>query len=171
MYTYYQFKNPSELISGKYASVVIPSTELPELPTVAIANWIDKLTQVFKEKFTEAAKAKNVEQLTKFFQLFPLINQEEIGLNCYSKFICEIINETSKSLTAGLENAHDLKPAIFSNVVMQLFENISMMLSQHGPLIKNTIVLHIHWHCHMLLAKSKEKSIYKLELLLTPFMI
>ena len=28
----------SELISGKYASVVIPSTELPELPTVAIAN-------------------------------------------------------------------------------------------------------------------------------------
>ena len=39
---------------------------------------------------------------------------------------------------------------------MQLFENISMMLSQHGPLIKNTIVLHIHWHCHMLLAKSKE---------------
>jgi len=129
-------KIPSELISGKYASVVIPSTELPELPTVAIANWIDKLTQVFKEKFTEAAKAKNVEQLTKFFQLFPLINQEEIGLNCYSKFICEIINETSKSLTAGLENAHDLKPAIFSNVVMQLFENISMMLSQHGPLIK-----------------------------------
>ena len=58
MYTYYQFKNPSELISGKYASVVIPSTELPELPTVAIANWIDKLTQVFKEKFTEAAKLK-----------------------------------------------------------------------------------------------------------------
>ena len=113
MYTYYQFKIPSELISGKYASVVIPSTELPELPTVAIANWIDKLTQVFKEKFTEAAKAKNAEQLTKFFQLFPLINQEEIGLNCYSKFICEIINETSKSLTAGLENAHDLKPAIF----------------------------------------------------------
>ena len=106
-------QNPSELISGKYASVVIPSTELPELPTVAIANWIDKLTQVFKKKFTEAAKAKNVEQLTKFFQLFPLINQEEIGLNCYSKFICEIINETSKSLTAGLENAHDLKPAIF----------------------------------------------------------
>ncbi|EMG50659.1 Golgi transport complex subunit, putative [Candida maltosa Xu316] len=129
-------KIPSELISGKFASVVIPSTDIPELPTVAISNWIDKLTIVFKEQFNQAAKAKNVEQLTKFFQLFPLINQEEVGLNCYSKFICDIINETSKTLMTGLESAHDLKPGIFSSIVLQLFESISMMLSQHGPLIK-----------------------------------
>ena len=129
-------KIPAELISGKFASVVIPSTDIPELPTTAIANWTDKLTEVFKEQFNDAAKERNVPQLTKFFQLFPLINQEEIGLNCYSKFICEIINETSKNLTKGLENAHDLKPGIFATIIMQLFENISMMLSQHGPLIK-----------------------------------
>ncbi|RCK66702.1 Conserved oligomeric Golgi complex subunit 4 [Candida viswanathii] len=129
-------KIPAELISGKFASVVIPSTDIPELPTTAIANWTDKLTEVFKEHFNAAAKERNVPQLTKFFQLFPLINQEEIGLNCYSKFICEIINETSKNLTKGLENAHELKPGIFATIIMQLFESISMMLSQHGPLIK-----------------------------------
>lgn len=125
-----------ELISGKFASVVIPSTEIPELPTTAIAKWTDQLTEIFKEQFNEAARERNVPQLTKFFQLFPLINQEEIGLNCYSKFICEIINETSKNLTKGLENAHELKPGIFASIIMQLFESISMMLSQHGPLIK-----------------------------------
>ncbi|KAG7663918.1 COG4 [[Candida] subhashii] len=129
---------PRELIDGKFASVVIPSTDIPELPHVAIEKWIKKLTNVFKDKFNEAAQARNVEHLTKYFQLFPMIGQEEIGLNCYSKFICEIINETSKSLISRTNdvNPDDLIPGVFATITMQLFESISMMLSQHGPLIK-----------------------------------
>ncbi|KAI5951904.1 COG4 [Candida jiufengensis] len=131
-------KIPQSLIQGEYASVVIPSTDIPELPRVCIDNWTKKLVEVFKNQFNEAAKERNVEKLTKFFQLFPLIKQEEVGLNCYSKFICEVINESSKNLTQTVNNisASDLKPGIFATVSMQLFENVSMMLSQHGPLIK-----------------------------------
>ncbi|KAK6204845.1 COG4 transport protein-domain-containing protein [Scheffersomyces amazonensis] len=131
-------KLSKELINGRFASIVIPSTDIPELPEVTINSWIDKLTEIFKLKFDEAAKARNVEDLTKYFQLFPLINQEEIGLNCYSKFICQIINDTSKNLIISTASvpADDLKAGIFATITMQLFENISMMLSQHGPLIK-----------------------------------
>ena len=131
-------KIPKELILGQYASVMIPSTDIPELPQNSIAKWTDQLAEVFKSQFTEAAKARDVERLTKFFQLFPLISQEEIGLTCYANFICEIINESSKNLTSTVNNIHasELKPGIFSTVTMQLFENVSMMLSQHGPLIK-----------------------------------
>ncbi|RLV96068.1 Conserved oligomeric Golgi complex subunit 4 [Spathaspora sp. JA1] len=124
---------PSELIKGKFASVVVPSQEIPELPERTIHNWIEQLTVVFKEKFNVAAEAKDVEQLTKYFQLFPLLGQEEIGLNCYSKFICEIIKETARAL---ISQAGSNKPGVFSDITIQLFESISMMLSQHGPLIK-----------------------------------
>ncbi|EGW33385.1 uncharacterized protein SPAPADRAFT_71236 [Spathaspora passalidarum NRRL Y-27907] len=124
---------PPDLTNGKFASVVVPSKEIPELPQATISKWIDDLTLVFKDKFNTAAEAKDVEQLTKYFQLFPLIGQEEIGLNCYSKFICEIIKETSRSLISQSTSG---KPGIFAEVTIQLFESISMMLSQHGPLIK-----------------------------------
>ncbi|CAK9435374.1 uncharacterized protein LODBEIA_P01010 [Lodderomyces beijingensis] len=133
-----QTKIPKELISSEFASVVIPSTEIPELPQMSIAKWTDQLTEVFKSQFTDAAKRRDVEKLTMYFQLFPLLEKEEVGLTCYAKFICEIINESSKNLTSTVNNIHsnDLKPGIFSIVTMQLFENVSMMLSQHGPLIK-----------------------------------
>ena len=54
---------------------------------------------------------------------------------------------------------------------MQLFENISMMLSQHGPLIKKYYSATYPLALSYVISKIKEKSIYKLELLLTPFMI
>lgn len=131
-------KIPQDLIRGQYASAVIPSTNVPDLPEVCIDNWVKQLTVVFQKQFNEAASKRDVEHLTKYFQLFPLIGQEEVGLNCYAKFICEIISESSKNLTQTINSitATDLKPGIFDTVAMQLFENVSMMLSQHGPLIK-----------------------------------
>jgi hypothetical protein len=125
----------SELVNGQFASVVIPSSEIPKLPADIIDEWIKQLTQVFKEKFNEAASLKNVEELTKYFQLFPLISQEETGLICYSKFICQIIIETQKQLISSIP-INDAKPGLYSSVAVQLFENISIMLSQHAPLIK-----------------------------------
>ncbi|KAI5954084.1 COG4 [Candida margitis] len=131
-------KIPRELVHGEYASAVIPSTNVPELPQVSIENWAKQLVVVFQKQFNDAAAKRDVEHLTKYFQLFPLIGQEEVGLNCYAKFICEIISESSKNLTQTINSitSSDLKPGIFDTVAMQLFENVSMMLSQHGPLIK-----------------------------------
>lgn len=119
------------LVRGKFASAVIPSTDIPELPHVKVDAWIEDLTQVFVEGFNAAAERKDVPGITQFFQLFPLINREEVGLTCYSKFICSIITDTSRRLI----NSAAPKPGIFASIAMQLFENVSMMLSQHGPLI------------------------------------
>lgn len=124
-----------DLVNGQFASVVIPSSDIPELPSDTINKWIKQLTEIFKQKFTEAAAEKNVGELTKYFQLFPLISQEEVGLICYSKFICQIIIETLKQLISSVP-ANDAKLGIYSTVTVQLFESISMMLSQHAPLIK-----------------------------------
>ena len=131
-------KLPPELVNGNFASVVIPSTDIPELPSVTVQKWIELLTEEFQKGFNEASKNRNVSELTKYFQLFPLIQKEEIGLNCYSKFICQIITDTLRSLinsASGGSNAAT-KHGMYLTISMKLFENISMMLSQHGPLIK-----------------------------------
>lgn len=128
---------PQDLITSDYATLVIPSTDIPEYPEVVLKNSIDRLTGIFEAKFNESAEAKNIPDLTKFFQLFPLIGKEEIGLNCYSKFISQIITDTSRNLIKSISsNEMSKKPGIYSQISMQLFENISMMLSQHAPLIK-----------------------------------
>ncbi|CAN3505168.1 conserved oligomeric Golgi complex subunit 4 [Diutina catenulata] len=126
-----------ELVTGQFAQAVVPSTDIPELPADVIAKWIDQLTKVFVERFEKAATSRNVADLTQYFQLFPLIGKDDVGLSCYSKFICQIITDTSKNLLTILDNpnTHD-KPGVYSQILVSFFESISQMLSQHAPLIK-----------------------------------
>ncbi|EGV60123.1 Golgi transport complex subunit 4 [Yamadazyma tenuis] len=132
-------KVPDSLIDGDYAASVIPSTDIPEFPRVVIDNLVKQLIEVFKVQFDDAAAKKDMQQLTKFFELFPLIGQEEVGLNCYSKFISQVITDTSRSLiqsiSSGSGGEASKKIGLYSRSSMQLFENISMMLAQHAPLI------------------------------------
>lgn len=125
----------SVVVNGQFASAVIPLQDLPHLPAEILKIWIDKLTTTFQQKFNEAASVKNIEEITKFFQLFPLINKKDVGLSCYSNFIRQIIIENSKSLISSIP-VTDPSPLVFSSASIQLFENISLMLSRHAPLIK-----------------------------------
>lgn len=129
-------KLPSDLVNGRFASVVVPSTDIPDLPEVAVDKWVEQLTDVFKQKFDEASSRKDLAELTKYFELFPLIQQEEVGLNCYSKFIRQIISETLRLLISSLSKSGVSRPGIYSDISMQLFESISVMLSQHEPFIQ-----------------------------------
>lgn len=124
------------LVTGKFASVVIPSEDIPELPYSTVEKWVQLLTAKFEKGFTEAAHNRDVSLLTKYFQLFPLINQEVVGLNCYSKFICLIITDTSRRLIGSTTGENANQPGLYGTITMQLFESVSMMLSQHGPLIR-----------------------------------
>lgn len=42
-------KLPPELVNGNFASVVIPSTDIPELPSVTVQKWIELLTEEFQK--------------------------------------------------------------------------------------------------------------------------
>ncbi|ODV70170.1 COG4-domain-containing protein [Hyphopichia burtonii NRRL Y-1933] len=129
-------KLDNKLVNGEFASVVIPSTDIPELPNVTVKKWTEQLTEVFQNNFNESATKRDIPELTKYFQLFPLIGQEEIGLNCYSKFIRSIISDTSRALVNSASSTGDgPKSGLFATISMQLFENVSVMISQHAPLI------------------------------------
>lgn len=123
-----------KLVNGQFALVMIPLADIPELPAPTIQKWIEKLTVEFQTRFNEAAKARSVPEITKYFQLFPLIDQEEVGLQCYSKFICSIITDTSRTLINSATQG-ETRPGIYATVTSNLFESILTMLSQHTPLI------------------------------------
>lgn len=127
-------KLDQKLVSGQYASVVVPSSEVPQLPLEAIEEWTLLLSDKFQKSFYEAAEQKNIPEITKFFQLFPLICKEEVGLTCYSKFICKIISDTSKTLVQSVDGKD--APGLYSSVVVNFFQSITLMLSQHTPIIE-----------------------------------
>jgi hypothetical protein len=119
--------------TGEFINSVVPSTDVPENPDVVLAKWIEGLTDVFKSEFDKAAESKDVENLTKFFQLFPLINKSSIGLDCYSKFICNIIASQSRSIITN-QSQQD-KIGFYPAALMKLLEIVSKMLNQHSHII------------------------------------
>ena len=131
-------KVPNDIITSNYASFVVPSEEIPELPVDTLKNWISKLNQEFEKRFQEAVRRKEVPDITKFFRLFPLIGREENGLNCYSDFISQIVNDSLRVLLTSIseDTESSKRPGIYASSCRQFFENISSMLSQHDPLIK-----------------------------------
>lgn len=131
------------LVEGSFASAVIPSADIPDLPSESIEKWTALLKATFVDLFNDAAKRREVKEITSYFQLFPLIGESEVGLACYSKFICSIITDTARSLIGSAtksvaNNASSDKEhfhGVYANVASKLFESVSMMLSQHTPLI------------------------------------
>lgn len=123
-----------DLVNGKFATAVVPSADIPEYPGPLVEKWIELLKGTFQDLFNEAAKNRSVPEITKYFQLFPLIDQPELGLNCYSKFICSIITESSKALAQSASN-NEGKLGVYADITSKLFESVSLMLAQHSPLI------------------------------------
>ncbi|KAM9889999.1 hypothetical protein OXX79_011734 [Metschnikowia pulcherrima] len=124
----------SDLVTGKFASAVVPSSNIPELPKTAIDVWVTQLTETFSALFADAAKRRSVTEISEIFRLFPLIDQPEVGLKCYAKFICSIITDTSRTLIKSATQK-EKKPGIYASATASLFESVSTMLSQHTPLI------------------------------------
>lgn len=128
-------KLDKKLVHGQFASVVIPTSDIPELPGPTVELWISQLSQVFQEKFTEAAKNRNVPEISKYFQLFPLIDQEEAGLECYARFICSIITDTSRTLVKSATSKEETRHGVYADITGNLFDSLSTMLNQHTPLV------------------------------------
>ncbi|ODQ77848.1 hypothetical protein BABINDRAFT_168806 [Babjeviella inositovora NRRL Y-12698] len=122
---------PQDVIAGKFANMVVPSTDIPQAPTAIVEQWCLELKAVFVREFQAAATAKDIPKLTTFFQLFPQIGEAKTGLDNYSRFICGIIAEQSRALLTNNSQASFW----YSAVAMKLFESISMIVTQHGTLI------------------------------------
>lgn len=129
-------KLPEEIINDQYVEFKVPTSDLDEEPSKLINKWINQLEILFVDSFNEAASKKDMSQLSYFFQLFPLIGKSNIGLKCYSKFICNIINESSRSILKSANSKND-KPEIYAQILFKLYQTVSTIITQHSRVIKS----------------------------------
>lgn len=123
---------PSDLITGGFAKAMVPTAEFPDYPEATLLEASKSLGNIFLREFGKAATAKDMETLTRYFKLFPLIGQEKEGLDVYAKFICGII--TAQSRTRIQNRAES---SLFYGIAMtRLFENIAAIVNQHAPIVE-----------------------------------
>lgn len=127
---------PHSLVDGQFARAMVPTTELPDCPAETLEKASQTLGQLFLREFSKATQVKDMENVTRYFKLFPLIGQESQGLEVYAKFICGIIITHSRTL---MQDAHrtGADSAMFYGLAMsRLFENIATIVSQHSPIVE-----------------------------------
>ncbi|KAH3675110.1 hypothetical protein WICMUC_002766 [Wickerhamomyces mucosus] len=123
-------------LNGEFINTVVPSTDVPESPSIILNKWIEELTEIFIQNFEKASNDSNVENLTFYFQLFPLLGKSNIGLDCYSKFICNIISSQNRLIinNQSLIEKQD-KLGFFPAALTRLLEIVAKIINQHSNII------------------------------------
>ncbi|OBA16725.1 uncharacterized protein OGAPODRAFT_41371, partial [Ogataea polymorpha] len=125
---------PPGLIDDEFVEFIVPTSDLPEMPSVLLDSWISELNDIFLSEFNEAAAKKDVQRLTYFFQLFPLIGKSDVGLSCYSRFICNIISDQSRTNLRSVQGK-DVHSSFYAQVLFQLYQTIADIVHQHSRII------------------------------------
>lgn len=119
------------IINSKFAKAIIPTEELPLTPSESLNIWKEQLRSIFIENFNKAVNESNIEILTFYFKLFPLIGEPTIGLDLYSKYITDMISQENKKFTMGAMKYS----GGFHLVLLNLFKIASTILNEHSKII------------------------------------
>jgi conserved oligomeric Golgi complex subunit 4 len=131
------------IVNGPLAMSAVPTSEIPDPPTVYLSQASDALFNLFLREFDAAAKVKDEERITRFFRLFPLIGKENEGLDVYGRFVCGIIAGRSRaamtqckfSMPGRILISATSSPVFFAKTLTRLFENIALIVNAHTPLV------------------------------------
>ncbi|BAO38800.1 conserved oligomeric Golgi complex subunit 4 [Kluyveromyces marxianus] len=122
---------PESLLNSKFVQRCVPTSELPDPPAQLVKKWKSQLSEVFTERFTRASQEQDVNTLTECFKLFPKIGASDLGIDLYSKYICDIIAQQSRSLMTHTSD----DPLFYSKSTLHLFKIVSTMINDHSKII------------------------------------
>lgn len=126
---------PKSVAESEFAKKMVPSAELPEDPSETLRKACDDMAALFLREFGAAARSRKVDQLTRYFKLFPLIGRSKTGLEAYAQFICQIIAGIARNLLISAAESTRQNPAFYGAALSKLFENVAVLLEQHGRLV------------------------------------
>lgn len=134
---------PREIIESEFAKKTVPSSEIPEEPSILLDNWCKQFTSLLRTNFLEAAKSQDVQQLTMMFKMFPMVGQKNLGLDVYSKYVCDIIAEESRKIMTSEAK----KNGVFGQALFHLFGIVSTIINDHSKVISScygtTYMIHV----------------------------
>lgn len=119
------------VVKGQFAESIVPTSEVPDAPSVTLERAAESLGTLFLREFNKATEAKDVSNVTRYFKLFPLIGKEVEGLDVYSKFVCSIVATRARSAISGRLDGD----MVYANLASRLFEHIASIIDQHSPLV------------------------------------
>ena len=127
---------PKEVVEGAFAARVVPTVEVPDVPTVTLNNASESLCGLFLREFDKAVKDNDGPRVTRFFKLFPMINRSEVGLDVYGRYVCQGVATRARSnLNAGTGGNQSKDALFFANALTKLFEHIAQIVDGHGGLV------------------------------------
>ncbi|KAG0195890.1 Golgi transport complex subunit 4 [Mortierella sp. GBA30] len=120
------------ILEGSFAEISVPSASNPEYPTVILENTKRKLMDIISTEFENAVQRQSEEDITRYFKLFPLLGEEQVGLDKYSRFVCNIVSgKAQASLSAPPKS-----PTFYADTLVRLFESIAVIIDQHQPVVE-----------------------------------
>lgn len=133
----YAVPNSKRVLSSEFAKRVIPTSKFPEDPQLLLDQWNSKLTESFTLSFNQAARSQDVPELTKMFKLFPMLNKDDLGLDLYSKYVCDIIADESRKLLGQNDQSttNKARSMFYADVLLHLFMIVSTIINDHSKII------------------------------------
>ncbi|KAJ2351376.1 Golgi transport complex subunit 4 [Coemansia sp. RSA 2618] len=101
----------------------------PQSPRDMIAAATKELVERVTFMFDAAAESSNTRELSRCFRLFPLLGEEQRGLDRYSEFLCTAIAD--KSRLVG-----EVHGSVYALRITRLFEAIAAVIDNHFPLVE-----------------------------------
>ena len=130
-------KIPKEIVSGSFAQEIVPTTEVPDSPTVTLNHAAESLRGLFLREFEKAAQEGNGGKVTRFFKLFPLIGKHEVGLDVYGRYVCQGVAARARTnLNAGTEGDQRREGFFYAITLTKLLEHIAQIVEHHGGLVE-----------------------------------
>ena len=126
---------PPEVINGTFAAQMVPTSEVPDAPSVTLDHAAESLCGLFLREFDKAVKENDGAKITRFFKLFPLIGRSEVGLDVYGRYVCQgVAGRARGNLNAG--SGAQKEGFFYANALTKLFEHIAQIIDGHGGLVE-----------------------------------
>lgn len=98
-----------------------------------------KLKSIVCDKFEAAISNGDRNSVERFFKIFPLLGQHQLGLEKYAEYLC---SQIAVHCQRNLDNAVAIKESerqanvVFANTLTLLFEKIARMVEEHQPSVE-----------------------------------
>lgn len=97
------------------------------------------LREIVVQKFDEAVADGDVASMERFFKIFPLLNQHDVGLERFASYLqSKISSAAEKNFQTMIAGGQDAKRAnvLFPDTLTLLFEGVARIIEVHQPLVE-----------------------------------